>query len=108
MTTANEYLNEINQLNTDVSNLLIKIKAIDKNSPRYVMKKGDIAYEFTQKFGKWTGNDYYEFNFPIITNLKNRIRSEKFNGSDKSELINEIDREILPQFRQFAMMILNR
>ena len=108
MTTANEYFNEINQLNTDVSNLLIKIKAIDKNSTRYFPKKADIYKKFTQKFGKWTGNDYYEFNFPIITNLKNRIRSEKFNGSDKSELINEIDREILPQFRQFAMMILNR
>ena len=108
MTTANEYLNEINQLNTDVSNLLIKIKAIDKNSTRYVMKKGDIYKKFTQKFGKWTGNDYYEFNFPIITNLKNRIRSEKFNGSDKSELINEIDREILPQFRQFALIVINK
>ena len=55
MTTANEYLNEINQLNKDVSNFLIKIKAIDKNSMRYAIEKAGIYSKFKQKFGDWSG-----------------------------------------------------
>ena len=46
MTTANEYLYEINRLNTDVSNFLIKIKSIDKNSMRYAIEKAGIYSKF--------------------------------------------------------------
>ena len=107
MTTANEYLYEINRLNTDVSNFLIKIKSIDKNSMRYAIEKAGIYSKFKKKFGDWTGI-YPNLEFSIITNLKNRIRSEKFNGKDKAELIHEINTEILPKCKEFAAMVQNR
>jgi len=107
MVNANEYMNEINQLNTDVSNFLINIKSLDKKSMRYPLEKSNIYSKFKEKFGDWSGR-YPNLEFSIITNLKNRIRSEKFNGSDKSELIHEINVEILPKCKEFAAIVQNR